>query len=283
MRARLLDWVEPYVGEFWAGVLIPDQPVLSGIGGTLAIVVAAWWARRSGLVWWKALVAGGAAALGAVVFARVFWLFTALERVAQEPSLIFNPFRGGQVSFGALAGAGIGAALALWWLKAPIKRYADVLAPPGLFGIAMARVGCLMRGCDYGVPSQLPWALRYPDSSQTFRVHVRLHLAEASDALSAPVHPFPLYLGAWAALVGLLALWKPDLYGSRPGQRAVGTGLLYLLGRFCLEFLRQPGNAPTVFGPFNMGHLFALVCMVGLAGLFAWLSRAQGSGTSEAS
>ncbi len=273
MRARLIEWIEPYVGDWWSSILVLDQPALSTFGGLVAAAVAIRWAKRSGLVWWKAAAAVGGAAVFAVIFARVFWVLTALELVAREPTMIFNPMRGGQVSFGALAGAGVGAALTLYVLKEKIRPYADVLAPPGLFGIAMARVGCLMRCCDYGQVTEWPWAVRYPPGTAAFRRHVRMDWVDSADTLSLAVHPFPLYLGAWAALCGVIALMFPHLYGREPGQRAVGTGLLYLAGRFVLECWREHGNAPQVWGVLNMGHLLAVVMMALLMGLWVWLSR----------
>jgi prolipoprotein diacylglyceryltransferase len=275
LRARLIEWLEPSVGEAWAQVLIPDQPALSALGGAVAVAVAALWGRREGLSWWRVALSGGAAALGAVVFSRVLWVVIEWERFVADPVLLVHPFRGGQVSFGALAGAGLGAALALWWLKLPVRRAADVMAPPGLFGIALARVGCLMRGCDFGTPSALPWSVRYPEGSTVYRLHLRHDLIEPGALLSAPVHPFPLYLAAWVVFCGALAMAAPRLFGERPGQRAVGTGLLYLAGRFCLEFFRQPGNAPMVWGALNMGHVMALVWGAVLVVLFAWVSRVK--------
>lgn len=275
VRDRLLDWAEPCVGELGSQILIPDQPVLSTLGGVLAVLIACRWSKLEGLVWWKTLVAGGAAALVGVGFARVFWAISVWEVVWNDPLIVFNPYKGGQVSFGALTGAGIGSALALWKLKAPILRHADVLAPPGLFGIAFSRVGCLMRCCDYGIPSALPWAVRYPERTNAYRRHLHLDWVDPSELLSVPVHPFPLYLGASAALCGAVALLFPTLFGTKPGQRAVGTGLMYLVGRFSLEFLRQPGNAPEVYGPFQMGHLFAGCAFVVLLGMYVWLSRRE--------
>ena len=272
LRDRFMDLVEPFVGD-WSWVVIPDQPVLSAIGGILAAGVAALWAHRSGLVWWKSLITSGAAALIGAGLARVFWVLTVFDRFLDEPTLLIDPYQGGQTSFGALTGAAIGAAIALKLFKAPILKHADTLAPSGLLGIAFARVGCLMRSCDYGIPSDLPWAVRYPTRSPVFRRHLDMDLVSPGDLLSAPVHPFPLYLAAWTASCFLVALVFPNLFGSKPGQRAVGVGLLYLAGRFCWEFLRHPGNAPMVLGPLNAGHAFALASFVVLLVIYALVSK----------
>ncbi len=274
MRPRLMEWVEPWAGQ-WSWLVVPDQPVLSAIGGVVAAVIAAAWGHRSGLVWWKTLVAAAAAAGVGAALARVFWVLTVFDQFLAEPFLLFDPFRGGQTSFGALTGAALGAALALKLLKAPTLRHADVLAPCGLLGIAFARVGCLMRGCDYGIPTDLAWGVRYPVASTVFRKHLNLGLVDPTDTLSHAVHPFPLYLAGWTTLCFLIALIFPHAFGKKPGQRAVGVGILYLVGRFCWEFLRQPGNAPMIVGPFNAGHLFAVLSLAVLAVIYALVSRLE--------
>lgn len=258
MRWRILEWANPLFGELWAALLFPDQPVLSAIGGVLAVLIAVLWGRREGLSWWRVALAGGAAALIGSGMARVFWAAISYEVVLADPWVLLDPNRGGAVSFGALAGAALGAALAAKLLKLPVWRLADVLLPPGFFGIAFSRLGCVMRACDYGPPSDLPWAIRYPVGSSVWRAHRHDGLISRIDTLSLPVHPFPLYLAAWCVAVFLLAWLRPRLFGDRPGQRALGFGLLWLLGRFTLEFLRAPGNAPPV-GPLNMGQALALL------------------------
>ena len=43
--------------------------------------------------------------------------------------------------------------------KLPVWSMADILAPSIALGHAFGRVGCLMTGCCYGYPTQLPWAI----------------------------------------------------------------------------------------------------------------------------
>ena len=66
-----------------------------------------------------------------------------------------------------------------------------------LVAIAFARVGCLMRSCDFGRVSDLPWAVQHPSGSQVWRVHRREGLINALDPLAASIHPFPIYLTLW--------------------------------------------------------------------------------------
>ena len=46
--------------------------------------------------------------------------------------------------------------------KLPTWQLADLIAVYLPLGYALARVGCLLNGCCYGVPSRLPWAFVIP-------------------------------------------------------------------------------------------------------------------------
>ena len=259
-----------------APLVIPDQPVLSSIGAVCAIVISTLWAHRSGLVWWKALLAGGGAGLCGAAGGRVLWAIVEWEYILANPFALVDPFKGGATSFGALAGATLGAALALRLMKVSIWRYADVLAPPGLIGIAFARVGCLMRSCDFGRVTDLPWAVQHSMASRIWRVHLSEGLVTGFDPMTAPIHPFPLYLVAWGLCCFLLVFRWPELFGRAAGQRAVGVAALWCLGRFAIEFVRHPGDAPRVVGDLlNLGHMFALTGFAIMVSCHVLLGRRQ--------
>lgn len=49
--------------------------------------------------------------------------------------------------------------------KLPMGVYFDVLAVGLMLGQGFGRVGCLMNGCCYGKPADVPWAVRFPYAS----------------------------------------------------------------------------------------------------------------------
>ena len=47
----------------------------------------------------------------------------------------------------------------------PLLATADLIAPSMLLGLALGRVGCLLNGCCYGGPCDLPWKVTFPWNS----------------------------------------------------------------------------------------------------------------------
>lgn len=117
---------------------------------------------------------------------------------------------------GAYAGAIAFAALCCRWRKLPFAPVGDVLGAAAPLGLAVMRVGCLLHGCCYGRPTELPWALA-------------LH--------GARVHPTQLY-----EALGSLAIF---LYvDRRRGRGALWASVgLYAALRFAVDFVRagDPG------------------------------------------
>jgi phosphatidylglycerol:prolipoprotein diacylglycerol transferase len=133
---------------------------------------------------------------------------------------------GGFAWFGGLV-AGI---LALWVQGRQIGLKGlgmlDLASPAAAVGYAIGRIGCLTSGDgDYGIPSNLPWAMGFPNGIDPTPPGVR-------------VHPTPLY----ECIVGLaLAWWLWKRAGKpRPTGEMVGWYLLLSgVARFLVEFIRR--------------------------------------------
>jgi phosphatidylglycerol:prolipoprotein diacylglycerol transferase len=105
-------------------------------------------------------------------------------------------------------------------------RTLDLAAPAAAVGYAMGRIGCLTSGDgDYGIPSNLPWAMGFPNGIDPTPPGVR-------------VHPTPIY----ELIAGLVIGWWLWLRGGkRLGTGAVVGEYLFLTGiaRFLVEFIRR--------------------------------------------
>ncbi len=140
--------------------------------------------------------------VGAIVGARVVYVVTYWqEEFAGGPwTEIFMVQHGGLVFYGGLIGASLAAIITTQWKKMPLWKTADVLAPSIALGSAIGRVGCLLNGCCYGRPTNLPWAIRFPADHATGGVPV--HPTEIYDAL--------LNLGLYGLLAWLFRHKKFD-------------------------------------------------------------------------
>jgi len=124
-------------------------------------------------------------------------------------------------------------------------------ATPALaFGHLIGRIGCFLVGDDYGRPSNLPWAVAFPQGLPPTEV---------------PVHPTQIYEAIGLAILGWALLkWRRQGADDRIvlGRYLVFAGTL----RFSIEFIRV--NA-RVLGGLTVAHLISLaVIIVGVGMLF---------------
>jgi phosphatidylglycerol:prolipoprotein diacylglycerol transferase len=166
-------------------------------------------------------------------------------------------------------GGAIGGALAVmaWAHRRGIldARLFDMGAPGLAIGYAVGRLGCQLAGDgDYGIPSDLPWAMAYPDGT-----------VPTTDE----VHPTPIY--EFLAM-GAVTWWlwsRRDK--ARPGTLIGWWALLAGIERFLIEFIRRNDD---IAGPFSLAQFVSVVMIV--AGAW-WLlrarSRAQSSTTAPSS
>src|SRR5882724_2736704 len=123
------------------------------------------------------------------VYVTTYWK----EEFASQPlSEIFMIQHGGLVYYGGLIGATIAGMIYIRWKKMPLWKTADVLAPSIALGSFFGRAGCLLNGCCYGRPTDLPWAIQFPNGSAAWDQQFHEGLTGAYSP-SLPVHPTEIY------------------------------------------------------------------------------------------
>ena len=186
--------------------------------------------------------------VGGVIGSRVDYLLQNWDEVSDD--LLGNVFSGsGLVWFGGLVGGAAGVVLWAWRRGFLGRQLFDVTAVPLALGYAVGRVGCQVSGDgDYGVESDLPWAMAYPDGTVS---------------TTEEVHPAPIYESLALGLLAL-ALWRLR------GRLAPGAVFaIYLVGmgieRLLVEFVRRNDDVA-------LGLTFAQLLSVALvAAGGAWL------------
>ena len=125
--------------------------------------------------------------LAAILGARLAFLMLqgAVPELTLREFCMLGAFDGGlSLHGGLLAGGLVGAGLARY-RRVNLWRVADSLAPGLAAAIFILRLGCLANGCDYGVPTDLPWgvplhgALRHLQEPAVFRGCRKIHHAGA--------------------------------------------------------------------------------------------------------
>ena len=126
--------------------------------------------------------------IGSIIGARTVYVTTYWrEEFAGQPVMeIFAVWHGGLVYYGGLIGGIIAGAGYIWWKKMPLWKTADVLAPSIALGSFFGRAGCLLNGCCYGRPTDLPWGITFTNP---------LAHEFSNTPLDVPLHPTQIYDG----------------------------------------------------------------------------------------
>ena len=206
-------------------------------------------------------------AVGVVAGGRLgYMLFYDFERLAAQPWSLLMVWRGGMSFHGGL----IGVMAAMWWFARSRGRgffeVADFIAPLVPPGLAAGRLGNFINGRLWGTPSDLPWAMVFPDP-------------RAGDL---PRHPSQLYEALLEGIVLFALLWwftrRP-----RPAMAASGVFLIgYGLARTFVEFVRVPDAhlGYLAFGWVTMGQVLTLP-MIAAGVVLAVMATARHETRSE--
>ena len=174
-----------------------------------------------------------AAVLGGLLGAKIwYWILTG--------GSLFS--RGGFVWYGGFLGGVVGVIFSSWRRRVPIAYTADLVAPALTLGYAIGRVGCFVVGDDYGRPSSLPWAVKFPeglpattvDNLQAFHVPFP---AGTNGADLVAVHPTQIY-ETTLMLLATAWLWKHRDHRHATGWLFACYLLIAGAERFAIEFLR---------------------------------------------
>ena len=220
--------------------------VMVAVGAALGYWLFSRELRRSGLP-----PSGTDAALygivGGMVGAKLLWV---AEHAAEEPIVALLMSRGGMSWFGGFAGGlGVGVAVLLH-RRLPIIPVLAAATPGFAFGQLIGRIGCFLVGDDYGRPSNLPWAVAFP---------------QGLPPTAVPVHPTQIYEALCLGVLGwLLIRWRRRHVSD---LQILGRYLL-IAGtvRFVIELIRV--NDRVLWG-LTVAHLVSLMLMIGGA-LVLW-------------
>ena len=186
----------------------------------------------------------------AVVVSRLFYVAFRLKEYLAAPATILNIRDGGLAIHGGLLG---GVLTGIWFSrkqKVSFWRLADTVAPSLAIGIGIARWGCLLAGCCYGVLSTLPWAVQ-----TRFAPGWR--------------HPTQIYESVLDfAVFGFL--WWYRRRRKRDGQLFLAFLGLYSVVRFFVESYRE---VDLRTGPLTVAQAGSIVLALASLAAWVWMQR----------
>jgi phosphatidylglycerol---prolipoprotein diacylglyceryl transferase len=204
-----------------------------------------------------------AAAVMGLVGSRLYAILDDLPTYLADPkTMIFSG--SGFVFYGGMIGGLLGAYLVSRWYRIGFAATIDMCAPALAIGQAIGRMGCQLAGDgDWGLVSNVPWAMAYPRAIVGWNSQTVLKLDDHYQLVSGffpgvRVHPAPvyetiLYLGVFTIL------WSMRKTSYPPGRIMYWYLLLGGAARFIVEFWRIN---PRVFYMFSEAQLIAFVMMI---------------------
>lgn len=193
-------------------------------------------------------------AIGVVVGGRLGYVFFyGFDQFLDDPLWLFRVWDGGMSFHGGFLGVIAAMVMFSRHIKADFFRVADFIAPLAPIGLGLGRLGNFINQELWGRPTDVPWAMVFPN-----------------DPLLQPRHPSQLYQ---FALEGLLLFAIIYLYSRKPRPR-FRLSALFLTGygclRFVAEFFRQPDDhiGFELFGWMTRGQELCLPMIAG--GIFLW-------------
>ncbi|MDI6731414.1 MAG: prolipoprotein diacylglyceryl transferase, partial [Candidatus Margulisbacteria bacterium] len=164
--------------------------------------------------------------IAGIIGARIFYVVGQWSEYQNNLWDIFAVQKGGLVFLGGFL---FDLAVVIWFAKRkniPLLRLLDILAPGSALGYAIGRVGCFLNGCCFGLPTSIPWAIKFPAGSLAHSYYPNQFL-----------HPTQLYaiLIMFLAFIALVYIYRRK---KRDGQVFYYFFIFYGSYRLIVEFFR---------------------------------------------
>jgi phosphatidylglycerol---prolipoprotein diacylglyceryl transferase len=200
------------------------------------------------------------ATLGIVLGGRIgYVLFYNLPHFAAHPLEVFELWNGGMSFHGGVLGVVIAILVYARRCGIPTLSLGDITTAVAPIGIFLVRLANFINGELWGRPTDVPWAMIFPNGGPISR------------------HPSQLYEATLEGLVLLLVLGVLVQRGAlkRPGVVTSAASLGYGIARTICEFFREPdAQLGFLWGGLTMGMLLSIPLIVaGIVGLVLVLRR----------
>lgn len=195
------------------------------------------------------------AIIGGIIGSKIYYLI-------QNPHLLKDNFWGSVFSGAGLVwyGGVIGGLLTVtWWIRRkglPFLIAGDILGPLLLLGQGIGRIGCFLSGDGcYGPPSDVPWAMAFPNGVVP---------------TTERVHPTPLYDTIFLVILFLI-LWSLRKKKFKPGTLFGLFGVSVGVERFITEIWRT--NPKYIFGLMSEAQFISIILFIAGISLIIYVNK----------
>jgi len=208
-------------------------------------------------------------ALGAQFFAYAFDANTSLRPPCEVSYAAYylNPLAGPKTLYGAVVLLPVAVAVARIASELNLARALDVWTPALFVVTAVARVGCFLQGCCYGVRAY--WlGVSFPAGSPVYYEQLRAGLITQGSA-SLGVVPTQAIEAAFLALTAAAAMkcLRASSRGTRDGAVFAAAVAAYSAFRFVIEFARGDAERGIYSGLATSQWIAVAVVAASLAAL----------------
>lgn len=199
--------------------------------------------------------------LSAMIFSRLFYF---IFNFGEFNSLLefFEIWKGGSFGIGAIIGGIFGGFVYCKKAKLNFLAMLNLFAPYLALTIALGRIGCFLRGCCFGIPTNLPWGILYTSDS----------LAVAAGFTGIPLHPTQLYHFLADILIFFFLFREQNrIKNQKPGKLFLLFLLLFSAERFIIDFIRYyPAKYHTIMSltvfqiVYGLVFIFSLIWWIAL-------------------
>lgn len=195
---------------------------------------------------------------GVIIGGRLgYVLFYEPSYFLAHPLQIFAVWQGGMSFHGGFIGVALVLLLFSRAYRIPLLVLADIVVVPVAIGLALGRMGNFINQELYGTVTTLPWGMMFP----------------GADGLR---HPAQLYAVIKDLLLATVCFWHLGITRNMPNRRSGCTAaaflILYGIGRFLLEYLREQQYPWTEIAGlwFTRGQLLTIPLLVAGVGFCLW-------------
>lgn len=184
-----------------------------------------------------------AALFGGLGGAKILFLFqnVTFSEFFSDPIRFLSS---GLTFLGGLLGAILLIYVVSIWKKVSFWTITDCTAPALVLAYGIGRIGCLLVGDDYGVPTTVPWALSFPNGSPP---------------TTEMVHPTQIYDTILMTFI-FVTLWEIRKYKYSAGWMFSLTLMILGIQRFLVEFLRN--TTPSFIEGLSQAQLISIVIFI---------------------